>query len=435
MQNIYSAAELLTAIEENSTTTLILQNSMSFNSSIHIPEGMKLQGASGTTVFLSFINSDGFALTKDNELSNLTIQTTPTNRAIFLQSIKKDLGEIILKKLTVTGQIQLLTRENTLKAKIIAENIDIVASDTRRFSEQPHKYGANVYQGAFTVYNYSSNSKSNIEATIENISIGRLGAPVIGSGIFIAGFNESGGSVQVNKLITKAVYTNGMIPQGQPNLITGAIFILTGAKAKQIISTAEVITYGTNDMVLDVWGEVDNWLVKAPIISHGPNGIGFVNFGIVHTFKTTDTIETFGLGARGFNQYDGSIEEAVFHSIVTHGDGSIGIQISKPVGKITIQDNIETNGSLGTTLVKGVLMNLAADGISVKAGGRIEQLYVGNHLLTNGTNVSSYHVDGGVVNNFTLNGKIIANGENSAPITVENNGKAAIKNTQNEKSS
>ncbi|GAA5422552.1 hypothetical protein KV134_08450 [Tetragenococcus halophilus] len=427
MKKIYTSSELLTAVKQNQSSTLELQNSMTFDSSIILPEGMQLIGTSEATIFLSFTHSDGFALTGNNTLSNLIIQTVPTNRAIFIQSIQKDLGEITLNRLTVTGQIQLITRENTLKAKIIAENVDIVASDSRKFSEQPHKYGANVYQGALTIYNYNSHPDSKIEANLEDISVGRAGAPVIGSGIFIAGFNEEGGSVLVNRLTTKAVYTNGMIPQGQPNLITGAIFILTGAKAKQIVSQENIVTYGTNDMVLDVWGVVIDWLVKAPILSYGPNGIGFVNFGIVHNFKAKDKIETFGLGARGFNQYDGTIENATFHSIMTHGNGSIGIQISRAIGKITVENSVETYGTLGETLVKGVLVDLAADGINIQEGGRIKQLHVDNNIVTNGDTVSSYHIDGDMVETFTIDGEIVANGKDSTPMIVENNGYSPTK--------
>jgi len=430
MEKIYTSAELLTAVQKNQSSVLEIQNSMSFDNSIILPAGMKLVGAAGSTIFLSFINSDGFGLTGHNTLSNITIQTTPTHRAIFIQTVQKDLGEIRLENLTVTGQIQLITRENTLKTKLTAKNIDIVASDTRKFPEQPHKYGANVYQGAFTIYNYNSNPDSQIEANLEDISVGRADAPVIGSGIFIAGFNEEGGRVLVNKLTTKAIYTNGMIPQGQPNLITGAIFILTGAKAKQIISKENVVSYGTNDMVLDVWGEVTDWILEGPVFSYGPNGIGFVNFGVVHTFKAKSKIETFGLGARGFNQYDGTIKEATFHSITTHGNGSIGIQISKPVGDITIENNVETNGALGKTLVKGVLIDLAADGISVKEGGKVKQLHVKNSIVTNGENVNSYHVDGGIVERFSVGGKVIANGNNSTPVMIENNGYSSTKDVQ-----
>ena len=48
----------------------------------------------------------------------------------------------------------------------------------------------------------------------------------------------------------------------------------------------------------------DRWTAEAKITSHGPSGIGFVNFGIVHELKVNAPIETFGQGcARLQRQY------------------------------------------------------------------------------------------------------------------------------------
>jgi hypothetical protein len=71
-------------------------------------------------------------------------------------------------------------------------------------------------------------------------------------------------------------------------------------------------------MVLDNWGKVGSWTAKAPITSRGPSGIGFVNFGDLGTLMVDAQIETFGLGARGFNVYDGSLDSATFESIATY---------------------------------------------------------------------------------------------------------------------
>ena len=86
--------------------------------------------------------------------------------------------------------------------------------------------------------------------------MGRKHAPVIGSGIFISGFNDEAGKIFIEKLTTNEIYSNGMIPTGQPNLITGAVFIAYGVYAKEIISNGAITTYGTNDMILDVVGQL-----------------------------------------------------------------------------------------------------------------------------------------------------------------------------------
>jgi hypothetical protein len=42
------------------------------------------------------------------------------------------------------------------------------------------------------------------------------------------------------------------------------------------------------------------------------------------------TLETaMRSSARGFNVYDGSLRHSSFESITTHGDGSVGVQVSK----------------------------------------------------------------------------------------------------------
>ena len=83
-------------------------------------------------------------------------------------------------------------------------------------------------------------------------------------------------------------------------------------------------------MVLDNWGSVDRWVAEEKLTSHGPSGIGFVNFGALNELTVNAPIETFGQGARGFNVYDGRLNQATFDRITTHADGAVGVQISKP---------------------------------------------------------------------------------------------------------
>ncbi|WAW15383.1 hypothetical protein [Peptostreptococcus equinus] len=172
-------------------------------------------------------------------------------------------------------------------------------------------------------------------------------------------------------------------------------------------------------IVLDVWGRVDNWLVKEDVISYGSSGIGFVNFGTVKNFLSEKNIITYGNGSRGFNQYDGTIEEAYFENIITMGDGSIGMQFSKPVGKITIGNKVSTSGSEGETLVKGEIKTLKADAISVLKGGAIKEFIVNGDLITKGNNVITYHINGGTVEKFDLKGNLIAEGEGSKKESIE----------------
>jgi hypothetical protein len=316
---INSLIDLMTALNNNVPQQLELQTSILCPWSIVLPVGFSITGVNKDKCIISFSNSDGIGLTANNEVADLVIQANPNNRAIYAMSNHPDLGTLTLKNLTVTGQVQILTRAGTNNTKLVADNIDIVACDARKYSEQPQKYGVNVYQGAFTVYNFNSNPDSIINATLTNISLGRKGAPVIGSGLFICGFGDNGGWVIADTITTGDIYSNGMLPFGQPDMITGGVFIVNGTKVKNVTHHGSVSTYGVNDMVLDTWGQVEKWVAEKPITSYGPSAIGFVNFGIVDEFTAKDKIETFGPGARGFNQYDGTVTNALFHSIITHG--------------------------------------------------------------------------------------------------------------------
>jgi hypothetical protein len=350
----------------------------------------------------------------------LIIQTPAQDRAIYISSTEEDLGTMTLSNLTVTGQVQLLTRTPNKTMNLLVDQLDIPFSDSRNRTEKPLKYGAAVQQGALTVYNYNQDPTSSINAAIKQVSIGRQHAPVLGSGVFIAGFNETGGSVQLEELVTDDIYSNGMIPFGQPNLITGGIFILTGASAKNIYSKGSVTTYGVNDMVLDVWGNVGHWITEKPIESYGTSGIGFVNFGNVEHFQAKEEIVTYGSGARGFNQYDGTIDYASFKSITTHGDGSIGMQISKPVGEILIEDSITTYGNIGESLVKGEIKSLKAIAFSLQTGGKIKKLHIGGNIETNGQDVHSLEIkEGSNIESLQIDGQIRQKGNSKAKILLE----------------
>ncbi|MDQ2740990.1 MAG: hypothetical protein M3Z66_01630 [Chloroflexota bacterium] len=95
---------------------------------------------------------------------------------------------------------------------------------------------------------------------------------------------------------------------GTPDLISGGVDIISGTQAADLVNMGTTTTYGQNDMVLDNWGIVKNWTTKANVTSHGPSGIGFVNFGDIGVLRVEAPIETTGLGARGFNVHDGSMK-------------------------------------------------------------------------------------------------------------------------------
>ncbi len=272
------------------------------------------------------------------------------------------------------------------------DGLDIVAADARGPHERPNGYGVDVLQGAFTLWNMQTDDSVIISADLLRLSAGRDGAPVLGSGIFVSGAGDKGGRLIVRRLETGAVYVDGKIPPGTPDQITGGVF-----------------TYGVNDMALDNWGAVDRWIAEEKVTTFGPSGIGFVNFGTVNELQVMAPIETFGQGARGFNVYTGTVHLAEFDRVTTHADGSVGIQLSQPIGRLHVRRGIETFGGTGPSLVKGVVVPLSAIGLSIKPGGSAREITIGGGVITHGSAVSPLELHG-AVETFHVAGGLLAAG-------------------------
>ncbi|MGN6299411.1 MAG: hypothetical protein ACTHM7_21640 [Ginsengibacter sp.] len=408
--------DLVSAIQNGETEITIIR-SILCNYSIFLPGGVTLNGKpqeNGELPLLSFQHSDGIGVSANNAVKNLNIDAPVNHKAIFNTTVQEDLGTFKFENLLIKGQVSIITRVGVAKANVVINNVDIHSADTRHYLEQPQKYGVNVLQGALTIYNVNANSDSLVSVTVNNLSIGRKNAPVSGCGVFISGFGDEGGKTLISKLHIKTVYSNGKIPLGVADYITAGVFVLYGAHANEVVTDGEVITYGVNDMVLDVWGSVDNWTSNAPVISYGPSGVGFVNFGFVKNFRVNAPLQTYGLGARGYNQYDGTVDNISFQSIETFGNGSVAIQISKKIGTLTIDGNVTTHGSIGSSLVKGVYFDLPAYALSIKNGGEAKSITIKGNVATYGDNVVSYIVEkGGNPGVLTVGGQITASGQNS----------------------
>ncbi|MBA2795605.1 hypothetical protein [Streptococcus porcinus] len=415
---VSNTSEFMKAI--NSKTKVIhISRSMTFSFPISLPAGTTLKGLSqenGTLPSLFFSHSDGFIINGTTTIEDLSIVTMQDKKAILVapQQYEQDFGQVSLKNLELDGQISLIFRNPTMTADVKVENVHINSSDTRTYLEQPQKYGVNVLQGAFTLYNFNPNQDSLVTANITGLSIGSERHPAVGSGVFISGFNDQGGQVKVSHLELGAIYSTGLLPQGVSDFITGAVFVVYGATVEKLIQNGKVVTYGVNDMVLDAWGTVKEWTVNEDVISYGPSGVGFVNFGTVNYFKAEKGISTYGLGARAYNQYDGTLKEGHFTNLHTFGDGAVGIQISKKVGKLVIEGDVITHGSVGQSLVKGVNVDLPAYALSIKDGGQVEELIIKGNIITNGEDVITVAMEEeGLLNLVALDGDIIANGKDS----------------------
>jgi hypothetical protein len=170
--------------------------------------------------------SDGVRLSADNRVHSLHLEASPEKRAIFNDTTVATLGRITLHGVTVSGCVQLLARDTVRSGHVDVDGLDIKAADARAQAERPHGYGVSVMQGAFTLWNQQPDNAVAISADLVGISAGRSGAPVRGSGVFVGGSGGTGGRLNLRRLETGAVYSDGGIAPGTPDLISGGVFIV-----------------------------------------------------------------------------------------------------------------------------------------------------------------------------------------------------------------
>ena len=384
--------ELLAVLADLGARRIIVTADLADMPSFRLSPGQVLLGDGRSIRFLA--GQDGVQLSSDNEVSGLSLIADPQRCGVFNDTSVERLGLILLRNLRTVGCVRLLACDNVRGGHVEVHDVNVVAGDARRFHERPKGYGVKVIPGAFTLWNQQSDPTVAITADLTGLSAGRAGAPVRGSGIFVSGAGDAGGRLVARRVETAGVFSDGGIEPGTPDLISGGVFVVHGASVDRVCNRGPVTTYGANDMVLDNWGAVETWIVEDKITSHGPSGIGFVNFGTINRLEARSLIETFGQGARGFNVYAGTVRNCVFDRIVTHGDGSVGIQISQPVGEIIVQRGIETYGAVGDSLVKGVVTRLSATALSVKPGGEVRKVAVAGGLVTHGAGVEPLELHG-----------------------------------------
>ena len=409
-EGVFTTVDALVAAATDETVQrIIVRGDLADAPSIRLSPGQSLLGEDETSRVTFATGMDGLQLSSDNLVRNIHLNVSPDRRAIFNDTTVASLGRIELCSVTTIGRVQILARDNVRSGHIDVNSLDIIAADARGESTRPHGYGVHVLHGAFTLWNMQPDDAVIISADLIGLSAGRDGAPVRGSGIFVSGAGDKGGRLNVRRLETDAVYSDGGIAPGTSDHIAGGVFTVYGAHIDVVRNRGPVVTYGVNDMVLDNWGIVDRWTAEQKITSYGPSGIGFVNFGIVNELKVNAPIETFGQGARGFNVYTGTVNLAEFDRVATHADGAIGIQISQPIGKLIVHRGIETFGGTGPSLVKGVVINLSAIALSIRPGGSAREIEISGGIKTNGVGVTPIEQHG-AIDSLRVTGGFIAAG-------------------------
>ncbi|MCY1703534.1 hypothetical protein [Deinococcus sp. SL84] len=421
MTVVTDAKSLEQAIGDKASS-IEIQGQITGLSSVKLPKGTTLTGGEGAELHFKD-GQPGLMLNADHRVSGLRIVADETQVALGLLDEEKALGTIEISDVRTVGRFH-LEGTQALSGDLKLKNIHVEQADAHMAAHRPAGFGVEVLLGGFSVYNSSKNKDSKWTLSAENISGGSKDSPLKGSGVFVFGGwyiptdanpaeapapTAEGGSIELVRLTTGEIHSQGQIPPGISNLITGGVFVGSGVHAQEVVNEGAVSTYGPNDMVLDNWGQVESWVAQAAVTSHGPSGIGFVNFGDIESLQVQAPLETHGLGARGFNLYDGSLQRAEFESITTYGDGAIGVQLSKPFGSIRVSGDIRTKGGEGESLVRGKVTKLKANALSLKEGTRGDEFVVGGTVEAESQDVESYDFEApaSVIGRLEVGGEVV----------------------------
>lgn len=222
-RHVATIDELVAACRDAGARRIIVDGELENAPSIRLAPGQALLG-NGERASIAFADGvDGLQLTTDNEVSGLRLTASSDKRVIFNDTRVERLGRMRLAGITAIGQVQILVRDAVMGGHVDVEGLDIVAADARARSERPHGFGVYVLQGAFTLWNMQPDERVVITARLVGLSVGREGAPVRGSSIFISGAGFTGGRLVASLLDTGAVYSDGGIADGTPDQITGGV--------------------------------------------------------------------------------------------------------------------------------------------------------------------------------------------------------------------
>ena len=390
---------------------------------LDLPAGTHLRGLDERAELGFAPGSAGLRLTADHEISGLRLTADADQIALGLTDTADDLGTLKLSGLRLQGRLH-LEAERARHGLLELHDIHVAMADARSAPHRPAGFGVEVLAGGITVYNRSTDTCSHWRLVARNLSGGTREQPLRGSGVFIFGGatipkdadpaaapapTAPGGSIELVVLTTGEIHADGGIVKGTPDRITGGVFVGSGVDAYEVVNRGPVSTYGVNDMVLDNWGRVRLWVAEQEIASYGDSGIGFVNFGDIAALIVRGRVETHGGGARGYNLYDGSLDHAEFESITTNGNGSIGVQLSRPFGRLVVHGDIRTRGGEGPSLVRGKVVSLKAHALSLKPGARGAAIFVRRQVVAENSDIADldFQAPASAVDLIMVNGAVV----------------------------
>lgn len=395
-------------------------------------------------------------------------------------------GVIQLLNLTVYGQVQLLIPSfdspvidaacdggRPALFTINVDNVDIVSCDC----DDPENYfwteeSSNYYipgdarnilvssdgegdykfvQGALTVYILPrekemtakkrktnedvDNIVGNVDVNISNLSIGRSGSPVRGSGLVL--WNSDRSMIRMSsssgKVISiKDVYASAMMSptvtrtRGDAIALCACGLLIFGGVIDQRLELDEIRVlgsigmYGDDDIAMGVVGpntRVKSWKVEGGcLFSYGKSAIGayILNGATVDSLMITGAIKMMGMGSCGalVSNEKTRVNDFVCSTITTYGENGLGIAL-------------HSNASVGTIVLNKVTTHgKGAIPIKLTSGASIEtELRVTGSLETRGNNATTLAVDGArttIASVRILRGRIHATGKDSSSFQSTN---------------
>ena len=414
---ITTADQLIDAAKDKTARYLIIRNDISDLPSIKLQPFQSISGEFDGKIIKFATGSDGFCLSKGNELKNIRIETTPDKRAIFQDTDVESMNTHSLTRLTVVGQISFILGSIIKKGRIDISYVHVAEASTLHLTERPNQFSVDMMQGALTIWNKSEAAECDITCDISHFSCGSETKPIAGSGLVICGSSESQNILKSTIISCGHIYTKGEIGKGVANIVCAGICTGYYTETHNIINYGRITCYGGNEMGIYNWGTVTKWDITDRIETHGDNGCGIINAGNINRLTMSHPIETFGIGARGFYMFSGHLRDLQLEKVITHGDASNAIHFNKYIDRLSIAKDIITYGNAIEVKFADSIVKVSSDGICVKYGGTLRILKVSGDIITNGNNTHSIYNEAGIERAF-IGGEVLAKGENSVALEV-----------------
>jgi hypothetical protein len=190
--------QLLEAVQNPNIHVITIEGFLTDVPGFRLSPRQEIRGGSLEACGLKFRDgNDGVQLSSSNSIACLTLVTSPDRCSIWNDDSAPDFGTLYLNQLRKVVRVQVLAQNQVRAGHIVVRDLDIVAADSRAANDRPNGYGVFVLQGALTLWNCQPDPEVKITANVSGVSVGRPDSPVLGSGIFVAGHGNEGGSLHL----------------------------------------------------------------------------------------------------------------------------------------------------------------------------------------------------------------------------------------------